>query len=175
MVYNIFMRTKKNYDDVQINVKVDHSEQVFSKYSYDNKDILNKELSEYLWDNAKLVPAHKDLQLKFFTKCRLDRTEVSSAIKSHYKREMIEAKDEIKKANLLSFVCIVLGIISLAVLLAFYKLFDNYFIVTILDITAWVFVWEAVDVYFIRRPELLQRYKRLNKLYSAKIKIVEEK
>lgn len=167
------MRTKKNYDDVEINIKIENSEQVFSKYSYDNKDILNKELSEYLWDNAKLVPAHKDLQLKFFCKCNLYKTEVSSAIKSHYKREMIETKDEIKKANRFSFICIMLGIFSLIVLFFLCKLFNNYFIVTLCEITTWVFVWEAVDVYFLRRPGLIQKYKRLNKLYSSKIKIID--
>ena len=167
------MKIKKNYDDVEISVKVENSEQVFSKYSYDNKDVLNKELSEYLWDNAKLVPSHKNLQLKFFAKCPLDRTEVSSAIKSHYKREMIETKDEIRKANKFSFITIILGLISLAILFILYKKFDNYFIVTVLDITAWVFVWEAVDVFFLRRAELKQRYKRYNKLYSSKIKIIE--
>lgn len=169
------MKIRKNYDDVEISVKVEHSEQVFSKYSYDNKDILNKELSEYLWDNAKLVPSHKNLQIKFFSKCALDKTEVASAIKSHYKREMIETKDEIRKANKFSLITIIFGIISLAILFVLYKKFDNYFIVTILDITAWVFVWEAVDVFFLRCPELKQRYRRYNKLYSSKIKIIDQK
>ena len=88
---------------------------------------------------------------------------------------MIETKDEIRKANLISFISLILGIVSLAILLCCYKIFDNYFVITILDITAWVFVWEAVDVFFLRRPGLNQKYKRLNKLYTSKIKIINEK
>ena len=161
-----------NNDEVVINIKADNEEQIFSSYNYDNKTSLNSELSNYLWENAKLAPPYKKLKLQVYCNKHIDKNEVNSAIKSHYRREYIEVKDEIKKTRLFSTVCLFLGIISLLILLAINKLSNTYLTSSVMDIVAWVFVWESVDGFFFKGGGLSHRCRILMRLYSAEIVII---
>lgn len=172
------MKTKSTHDDTDeiiINIKADADEQIFSSYNYDNKTSINSELASYLWDNAKLAKPYKKLKLQVFCKENVEKTEVENAIKSHYRREYIEVKDELRKTNIFSLVCMILGVLSLGILLALHTIFDNYFLVSIIDIVAWVFIWEAVDAFFLQRTGLKHKCRILMRLYSAEIVIYKSK
>lgn len=172
------MKTKSQHDDTNeiiINIKADTEDQIFSSYNYDNKTSINSELANYLWDNAKLAKPYKKLKLQVFCKEDIEKTEVSNAIKSHYRREYIEIKDELKKTSIFSLICIILGIITLGVLVSLHKVFDNYFLVSIIDIVAWVFIWEAVDAFFLQRTGLKHKCRILMRLYSSEIVIHKNK
>jgi hypothetical protein len=171
-------QTKSIYDDekdVSINIKSLSDEQIFSSYNYDNKTSINSELSNYLWENAKLAPAYKNLKLKFFCSEKLDECEVKKAIQSHYRREYIELKEELKKSRFFSFACLTLGILSIVSLFILINLNVNYIITTITEIASWVFVWEAVDSFFLKGASIKQKCITLMRLYSAEIIIYTNK
>ena len=58
-------------------------------------------------------------------------------------------------------------------LVFFHDLFNNYYLDIIMEIVAWVFIWEAVDRFFIERPAIYKRCVRIQKLYSAKVIIIK--
>ncbi len=166
------IKTKSIYDDekeVTINIKASSDDQIFSSYNYDNKTSINSELSNYLWENAKLAPVYKKLKLQFFCREQLNENEVKQAIQSHYRREYIELKQELKNSRLFSFICLTLGILSIISLLILNNLNANYIIRTITEISSWMFVWESVDSFFLKGTSIKQKCIALMRLFSAEI------
>ena len=162
-----------NGESFVINVKADNDSQVFSSYNYDNKDLLDSDLCDYLKNNAKLCQSNKDIKIRIFSKEKLEASEVKSALKSHFKRDYLEAKVDLKKSNIFSLVSIIFGLLSMVLLWGLYKFTDNYFLNTLFEIITWVFVWEAVDSFFLKRPALKRSCKRIQKLYSADVEIIK--
>ena len=162
------LETEEDY--VDINVKIEDKSQLFSSYNYDN-DTLNKDLGEYLWERAKLVPINKDINIKIHTNQKVEKQEVKKAIQTHLKADYIEAKESLKKTNFVSLSTLMLGILFLALYLVFSSVSTHFILITITEIMAWVFVWEAVDCFAFKRTVLKRECLKIQKLYSAKIQI----
>lgn len=161
--------------DAIINVKADEKGQVFSSYNFESNEKLNDELSDFIYDKAKDVPANKDIKIKIFTDFKADEKEVQDAIKNNYKKEYINLKSEMKRNYIFSAVMFVLGIVTLTLLLLMHSWFYNVYLEIILEIATWVFIWEAVDSFFLQRAQLKRKCLTMLKLYSAEINIVNLK
>ena len=161
--------------DAIINVKADEKEQVFSSYNFESNEKLNDELSDFIYDKAKDVPVNKDIKIKIFTDFKADEKEVQDAIKNNYKKEYINLKSEMKRNYIFSAVMFVLGIVTLTLLLLMHSWFYNVYLEIILEIATWVFIWEAVDSFFLQRAQLKRKCLTMLKLYSAEINIVNLK
>ena len=167
---------EENFEDYNIiNIKVDNKEQVISKFSYDENDKLNKELSEFILDKTKIMPLNKDIKLNFYTASPIDKIEIQTTLQNHFREEYIEVKHELKRANIFSLIMLILGILSLSSLLLAHKFFDYFYFTTILEIASWVFVWEAVDIFFIQRSRLKRQSLLMHKLYSAHVEVIVNK
>lgn len=165
---------EKECENCEIDVKLEHGEQIFSQYNYENQTTLDEGFSDYLWRNSKLSPLRKPLTIKIHTKKELDRQRVAVAIKNHYGEEYMEVKNEIRKTNEFSIISLLLGVLFLALLVIFYKFADNYILDTITEIIAWVFVWEAADNFFLKRTLLRHKALRIQRLYSAEVVVVDQ-
>jgi len=166
-------KIEENLNDYNIvNIKVDNKEQVISKFSYDENDKLNKELSEFIVDKTKTMPLNKDIALNFYVTSPIDKQEIKTTIHNHFKEEYLETKHELKRANIISLIMLILGIISLTALVIAHKFFDYFYFTTILEIASWVFVWESVDIFFLQRSKIKRQCLLLKKLYSAEINII---
>ena len=163
----------KNGDAV-ISIKIEDREELFSKYSYNSDDVINSDCTDYIWHKSKLVGRMQDIQIHFHCAQKTDKNEVQSALKSYYRAEYLETSNELKKHTIFSFVCLLLGVGTLLAFSILNKIFANFYLSTVVDILAWVFLWEAFDVFFFQRASLARRMKRIQKLYSAKIKIIEK-
>ncbi|MFQ6724441.1 MAG: hypothetical protein ACLRFE_03830 [Clostridia bacterium] len=155
-----------------INIKVDNKEQVISKFSYDENDKLNKELSEFILDKTKIMPLNKDIKLNFYTSSPIEHQEIKTTLQNHFMEEYVEAKHELKRANIISIIMLLLGILSLTALILANKFFDYFYFTTILEISSWVFVWESIDIFFLQRSRIKRQSLLFKKLYSADINII---
>lgn len=167
---------QNNFEDCNvINIKIDNKEQVISKFSYDENDKLNKELCEFILDKTKTMSLHKNIQLNLYTSSPIQKGEIKTTLQNHFQEEYIEVRHELKRVNIFSFIMLILGIISLSVLILAHKFFDYFYFTTILEIASWVFVWEAVDSFFLKRSNIKRKCLLLQKLYSAKVNVIKNK
>ena len=153
-----------------INVKVDSKEQIFSAYSYSG-DKLNPEFSEYIFDKAKNVPIKDTVKIKIHTTDNIDAAEVEQAIKSHCRSEYRESKKEIKRIFAISLIMTLLGIIALTALILINHFTENLYITSIVEIAAWVFIWEAVDIFFLQRPTVKAKCVLIQRIYLSETEI----
>lgn len=160
-------------DNAVISINAPKQEQIFSEYDYDNGEDLNQELSDFVINKAKFVPTNKEIKLKLYTEKIADKGNIENAIKNNFKKKYIETQNEIKKNTLFAFAMFIVGLFSLAILLLMHRFFYNVYTEVILEIVTWVFIWEAVDAFFLKRLSLKREATIYLKLYSAEIKVIK--
>lgn len=169
------MENKNNIDTFEefniINIKIDNKEQVISKFSYDENDKLNKELSEFILDKTKVMPLNKDFKLNFYVNSPIEKNEVQTTLQNHFREEYLETQHELKRANIISLIMLILGVLSLSILVLAHKFFDYFYFTTILEIASWVFVWEAVDIFFLQRSQIRRKCLLFKKLIYSIVEI----
>ena len=167
--------TKTILETTEVNIKIENKEQIISNYSYDEHDKLNKDLADFIMTKTKRTHISQDIKLNIYTKEVIKKTEVESTIKNHFNEERLEIKEDLKRSNIFVLVMFGLGILTFAILVALYKKsVNNFYFEMVLEIAAWVFIWEAVDVLFLQRPKIRKRYMQLQKLCSARVEIVND-
>lgn len=159
-------------NDLVVDIRVDNKDQVISKFSYDKNDKLNKELSDFLIEKTKPVSQKQEIQLNMHTGSDLNKYEVQGTIYKHFDDEYKEVKRELKRNSIFVVSMVVLGIISLTLLVLAYKYFSNFYFDMFLEIASWVFVWEAIDSFFLRRPSIKRRCLQMKKLSQAKVDVM---
>jgi len=100
------------------------------------------------------------------------------AIKNYYREEFIDVQEEMK-TNLSTIMrLVVVGAFFIALRLfapfLFKVSFDYLYLFEPLNIIAWVFLWEAVDLYIFKRPKMRKQQLRNLKILEAEI-IFKEK
>lgn len=153
-----------------INVGITSRDQLFSSYGYSG-DKLNTEFSEYVFDKAKDLPVGEDVRINIHTEESIDAAEVTQALKRHYRMQYKQAKKEFKRMTWISAVMTALGIIALTALILINHFTDNLYITSIVEIAAWVFIWEAVDYFFLQRPVVKAKCILIQRIYAAEIEI----
>ena len=163
-------------DSEIINIKVQNKEQIISNFSYDENDKINKDLSEFIVAKSKRVHISKDIKLNFYTNEHIDKNEIQSTIKNHFHEEYLESKSELKRLNIFIITMLALGVLTFAILVALYnRNFSNFYFEMILEIAAWVFIWESVDATFLQRPKIRRKNIQMQKLSSAQVEVVNNK
>lgn len=166
-------KKKRILDDRVVNIKVENKEQIISRFSYDENDKLNKDLSEFIVEKTKGIQSSQEVKLNFYTKTSVDKTEVKKTIQNHFKEEYAELKRELKRANVFILVMFIFGLVTLAISVALHNHgFNNFYFEMVLEIASWVFIWEAVDRIFIARPRTRRRCTQMQKLQTAEVKII---
>jgi len=156
-----------------VNIKVENKEQIISSYSYDENDKLNKDLAEYITTKTKRTHISQNIKLNFYSKEHIEQKEIETTLKNHFNEECLETKDELKKSNMFIIIMLAFGVLTFAILLALYnRNFNNFYFEMILEIAAWVFIWESVDSLFLQRPKIRRKYIQMQKLCSAEVKII---
>lgn len=173
LVKEIMRDGLSNIDDRNptINIDIQSNEQLFSPYCCaDTK--LNPELGKYLYDRCADNPFADKVTVNIHTD-NIDGDTVRQSIINYVKDSYRDAVKSIKRNTFISITMTAMGIAFLAVLFALNYFFDNVYVNTVLEIAAWVFIWEAVDCFFLERPKIKARCIVLLKLYTAEINIID--
>lgn len=152
-----------------IDVKLRSPEQLFSQYC-GTGDKLDPELGEYIYAQCAQSPFADKVEIRFRTD-NADGDAAKKAVKDYITDEYRDAKKAIRRNTVLSLIMTACGIAILALLFALSYFFDNAYVDTVLEIAAWVFIWEAVDIFFFERSKLKAKRMILLKLYSAEISV----
>ena len=160
-------------EDNIVNIKVENKEQIISSYSYDENDKFNKDLAEFITTKTKRTHLSQNIKLNFYSKEHIEQKEIETTLKNHFNEERLETKDELKKFNIFTIIMLTLGILTFSILVALYnRSFNNFYFEMILEIAAWVFIWESVETTFLRRPKIRRKYIQMKKLCSAVVQII---
>lgn len=152
-----------------IEIEIKDKSEVLSPFYAQNKETINNEFANFLDNFTKSFPPSQGLHLSI--NCPEVKPEdedvFSRAVKNYYLNSTIEAERKISNNTKLLLVMILLSIISLTALFLVHY-FDVFWLIEeVFDIIAWVFVWEAVDIFAFQRSLLRYEKQRNLSLYNS--------
>ncbi|MBE5730855.1 MAG: hypothetical protein E7350_02760 [Clostridiales bacterium] len=154
---------------VDMNLKDDTD--FLSAFSANETPVISSEVAEFIENTTQSISPYERLTLRIISDC-IDKTEqrvYKDAIKEYY-TERYRANDrELKIHNRIALILAILGVFVLA-----FAVFLDYRIGSVIwaevvDIAAWVFLWEAVDIKFFKARQLALLQKRNAAFIDMKI------
>ena len=157
-----------------IEVGAENYDDIFSPYCYKGGDTLSLELVEYLKKQSGTIPLDYDLNIRFNVKNADEqkRKEIQMAVKENYEIDVLGIEQKIRGLNIMAFSLISIGVLFMVaylILINFVPISATYLI----DILAWVFIWEGVRAFMMDKNELKIAELKSLRLASAKVTIKE--
>lgn len=151
----------------EIKIHCDDLSEAISPFCGDTP-IINGELGDYLENKAQQLPLDADIHISIDGNA--DKATIERGIRNYYNNKLSDSRREFKKNSQLAslFTLLAVVILTAAVLIGVF-LPQNVVLGEIVDIAGWVFMWEAVDIFFIQRGSL--RIDRIRYLNFARAKI----
>lgn len=158
-----------------INVGAENYDDLFSYYDLDGKTVLDKEFEEYLEAKADAIPMDKELTIVFHVVDANEekRQEVEKTLKDSYIKEVYAINRKLKKNTSFSLSMLAVGLIMLSIYITMIALKINSIVTIIPEILTWIFIWEAVDSYFLIRRDLREEELYKFRFVQAKVLIKE--
>lgn len=135
-----------------------------SPYSLSREETISTDVAEFLTESAMAVHPRMPMTLHIHSQC-IDEKEQDvyrRAIRSYFTLQAIEHQRTMRRNAIQSAVMAAVGVVSLAGMVWAERMGVSGIWIECMDIFAWVFVWEAVDLFFIERGMLRLKQKRLD-------------
>lgn len=157
-----------------INVGAENYDDIFSPYCYKGGDTLSSTLVDYLQQKSNAVSYEYDLTMRFHVKNATEekRQEIENAIKENYVNEARGIEERMHRTTIFSLLFLVLGLIFATLYLVLLHFVSTEF-TYLIDLFAWIFLWEGTDAFFLDRRVLKLNLVKAYRLATAKIEIVE--
>lgn len=171
------MRDHLLQDKLTIHVKVQSKENLLSSYTYDD-DNISPELSECLIEKAERIhpiPAKENFTINIHTEdLSIGRHDATRRIHRHFHDEYDVAKRKLQHNTRLSIGLFLFGMLAMLLLYIADTYIGNFFLITFLDVTTWVFIWGAVEVFLIDRHDIRNECAILRRLAYADVVITHD-
>ena len=149
---------------VTINMTVKDDTDFLSVFSVGDTPVISSEVAEFLESSTHSIMPKEQLTLKIHSACIDDneKEEYRRAIKEYYTERYITNNRELKRNAVIVLLLALAGVITLALAFFIEHQTANLFWTEVVDIIAWVFLWEAVDISaFKNRGLRLKRFRCL--------------
>lgn len=168
-------RIKKDEFDVDedgrtlVKINITDADNLLSVYNDDGMQIISEETANFINNITKPIPYKNEIHLQIscdkFTKDK--EKQYKDAITNYYVNEFAHRDVKLKRNMTNSIWLLSIGIV-LFVLLYFMEMWNAPNILYLLcEVVSWVFVWEAVDLLWIRSHEIkLIQYKELQIIFA---------
>ena len=145
-----------------------------SPLSCADKPMISAETANFLELEAKHVKATE--KINFVIKSEvIDEEEKSvypTAVKNYYTSKIRDTKAELSRNAIISLIMLLIGVAVFATIIILNALNAQTLILSVIDVVAWVFIWEAVDLFAFKRTALRNAQLLNLKLLTAKITFV---
>ncbi len=167
-------RTEEGLAIIDINVNTE--QEMYSPYSSSNYKLLNPEVVEYINSYADGTTAEKGYVFRISGENLTpeSKVKIKNTMSRTFAENIANINAELKRNLFKSVWFFAMGLFFLFfVIMASIKNWGMA-VYSILDITCWVFIWEAVDVFFMERAERRHLKRRYIKFALADIKFKGE-
>lgn len=157
------MKDKKDLlTPAHISLNISDDSSFLSPYSKSATPVISSEVADFLENSAMAYHPEKELILDVTSDCISEQEEktFSEAIKNYYTLKLTESVRNIRRKTIAAICFSAIGILGLAFMFILEAFGTRQLWIECVDIFAWVFLWEAVDQFFIERPALKLKIKR---------------
>lgn len=139
-----------------VNMNVGDDSNFLSMFSVTADPVISSEVAEFVEFSTRLLPPGADITLRVYSNC-IDNQEkkiYAAAIKEFYQEQYIVTAKELSQNNVTAVLVALAGVLCLGLMFITERFWDNAIWIEVIDIVAWVFLWEAVDIRFFRNRKL---------------------
>ncbi len=155
---------------VIIDMNVTDDSAFLSTYAEKDSPIISNEVADFLDNTVQSISAKESIALRIHSSC-IDSEEEKAyreAIKNYYSNRLVHTEREHKRSIIIGIILAVIGIFTLAIAQILDSL-DRVLWTEVIDIAAWVFLWEAVDIFFFKMHTLRTDKKRYSSFADIKV------
>ncbi len=154
---------------VIINMRVSDDTDFLSPFSSGEVPVISGGVAEFLDFGARYIPPKERLALHVESDCIDEREKrlYASAISEYYKQRLAATNGQLLRYRTIAVALAVLGLLTLALVTVLS--FRSVIWSEALDIVAWVFLWEAVDIKMFRMREASLERKRCEAFCDMKV------
>ena len=168
---------KQIYDEegrAVINMTVLDNE-FLSPYGEEKDIVISRETAAFLEHSTRAIHHNRDLTLVISSNVIDEKEKVlyKKGIHNYFENSFLALQKDLKRNLWTSIIFALIGVLYFAVLIVVSLFVDYDLILEMLSIAGWVFLWEAVELFFIDRTEMKNRQYRAYAFLNAKI-IYEE-
>ncbi len=168
------LSTRKSERDsegrVIINMTVKDDSDFLSHFSENSISVISTDVADFIESNTHSLPPNEKLTLRVHSNCIDDNEQIvyKEAIKEYYAERYLANEKEIRRNYFIALMLLLAGVFVLAV-----SVFLNEHNIElwsyIVDIAAWVLLWEAADISLLVNRTLSIQRKRYLAYLSMKI------
>ena len=168
-------KNKKHVRDsenrVIINMVVRDDSEFLSAFSETENAVISSEVASFLDDRTLAMTPNEQLSLHVHSNCiqEDEKPVYNKAISEYYSERYAANERELIRNAIISIILGVAGIIILALMIGLDRFIGDKVWGEVIDIAAWVFIWEAVDLWFIENHVLRIKQRRYLSLISMKV------
>ena len=165
---------KKVYEKRIIDLAVKNDDDFLSPFSSVGKPVISQEVADFLENSASGSHPKAEIDLNIYGDCISDseRPVYEEAIKNYYSLRFTEAARTVTRKGFISLIFTIIGVITLSLMFVLSELGAGAVWTECVDIFAWVFLWEAVDQFFIERNGVLLKMKRYYAFMNSRITFI---
>lgn len=167
------IKEEEKTDKTTIDIRIRNEDDILSPFCSD-KLVISPSLAEYIESRITRYNVKKGIVLNIYCK-DIDNNEkeiYDIAIRNRYKEKLIEAQRDIHKNNITAVVFLIVGLLILVFSILSKVFIENAIWAEVIDIIAWVFIWESVEFKFIQRIPLSFARVKAYELINAKINFI---
>ena len=153
---------------------------IYSPFCY-NFNLLNDDIYNYLetFESIHIAPNQLIIEVHVDEQFSLEESNnFKEALHNRYEKELLAKSIAIKKKMISSLILLGLGVLVLALMIILdYTIFRNSehgIWLEVIDIIAWVLIWEAVDLALFGKAMDQRRIERCKKFQNAEILFIKE-
>ena len=141
-----------------------------SPLSESGAPVISGAVAECIEASAEGVRPGAALTLKIKSGCidEAEKARYRAAVKAYYTGKYIAAGRELSRNRTVSLLLAAAGVLVLALALIFEQLIAPVW-AEVLDIVAWVFLWEATDIWFLSSAKLRRERRRCISLVAMQV------
>lgn len=134
---------------------------------------LKSEIYDFIEKAFKLANKKYDLELDITYPESMqedEKNKIEKLLKAHYAINIVKTNESVKRHNIASIILLIVGAIVYGAygLLTYFKV--DFIFQGIIEIASWVFIWEAVDMFFLSNFETrIDRLKNI-RIFNSIIK-----
>lgn len=158
-----------------VRVSVQNGDDFLSPLSPDGAPVISEETAPFLSNSVRHLRPDTALRFEIEEK-GIDRTErevYEKAIRNYYHGEFAEVMRELRRNAIVSAVMTAAAALIFALAVIFDRMGADTVLLNMIDVVAWVFMWEAADIFLLQRPTLKLRRWRSFQMIRAEIAVTE--
>ena len=168
------VKSPQHYDSEGFGVvkmAVYNDSEFLSPYSVAKGGVINSEVAKFLDNSVSPIQPKTPLKIKIYSDCitPAEQFKYTNGIANYYKNKMSDTQVHLNKNLINSLILLILGIAFLGVRLILRSFSAPEMLVQVINIAGWVFIWEAVQEFVLRRQGIRAQKARENTFINAKI------